>query len=38
MELRAGVNDLSRLPAGVYFVKTNGTDGTHGTYRLLLVR
>jgi hypothetical protein len=38
MRLRAGANDLGRLPAGVYFVRANGTFGTNGTYRVLLVR
>ena len=34
-QLRPGANDLSRLPAGVYFVRANETDRTH---RVLLVR
>jgi hypothetical protein len=38
LKLRAGANDLSRLPAGVYFVRANRTHGTNGTYRVLLVR
>jgi hypothetical protein len=38
MPLRAGANDLSRLPAGVYFARTNETNRTDGTYRVLLVR
>jgi hypothetical protein len=36
--LRAGANDLSRLPSGVYFVKPSRTNGTDRTYRVLLVR
>jgi hypothetical protein len=38
MQLRPGANDLSRLPAGVYFIRTDRTDGTHRSYRVLLVR
>ncbi len=38
LQLRAGPNDLSRLPAGVYFISPDGTNGTNRTYRLLLVR
>ncbi len=38
MQLRAGANDLSRLPAGVYFVRTDRTDRTNRPYRVLLVR
>jgi hypothetical protein len=38
LQLRPGANDLSRLPAGVYFVKTDRTTGTYGTYRLVIVR
>jgi hypothetical protein len=38
LQLRPGANDLSRLPAGVYFVKSRETSGTHDTHRLLLVR
>lgn len=38
MSLRPGANDLARLPAGVYFVSLDGTNGTNRTYRLLLVR
>jgi len=38
LQLRPGANDLSRLPAGVYFVKSRETSGIHDTHRLLLVR
>jgi hypothetical protein len=38
MQLRVGTNDLSGLPTGVYFVRTDGTDRTSGSYRVLLVR
>ena len=38
LQLRAGTNDLSRLPAGVYFVRDNRAYRTNGTYRVLLVR
>ena len=38
LTLRPGANDLSRLPAGVYFVKSRETNGIHRTHRLLLVR
>jgi len=35
LDLRPGANDLSRLPAGVYFVRANEANGA---YRVLLVR
>jgi hypothetical protein len=35
LELRPGTNDLSRLPAGVYFIRATETDRTH---RVLLLR
>jgi hypothetical protein len=38
LQLRPGTNDLGRLPAGVYFVKSHETNGIHDTHRLLLVR
>ncbi|MBN2464290.1 hypothetical protein JXD38_01520, partial [candidate division WOR-3 bacterium] len=38
MQLRPGANDLSRLPAGVYFVRPDGTARSRETYRVLLVR
>jgi len=38
MRLRPGANDLSRLPAGVYFVRPDGPNLTDRTYRVLLVR
>ena len=38
LQLRVGANDLSRLPAGVYFVRTCKPYGTCGPYRVTLVR
>jgi hypothetical protein len=38
LRLRPGANDLGRLPAGVYFVRTDGTNAADRSYRLLLVR
>jgi hypothetical protein len=38
LQLRPGANDLGRLAAGVYFVKLGRTNGTDGTYRVLVVR
>ncbi|MCX6842348.1 MAG: T9SS type A sorting domain-containing protein, partial [candidate division WOR-3 bacterium] len=38
LQLRPGPNDVSRLPAGVYFVRSYGSDGSYRSYRLLLVR
>jgi len=38
LQLRPGANDLSRLPAGVYFVRANRPYTTNGSYRVLLVR
>ncbi|MBM3330784.1 hypothetical protein FJY68_02895 [candidate division WOR-3 bacterium] len=38
MQLRTGANDLGRLPAGVYFVRTDWADRTNRSYRVLLVR
>jgi hypothetical protein len=38
LALKAGANDLSALPAGVYFVRTDRTYPSDRPYRLLLVR
>jgi len=38
LQLHAGANNLSRLPAGVYFVKSRESNGTQATHRVLLVR
>jgi hypothetical protein len=38
LQLHAGANDLSHLPAGVYFVRSCGSDRSYRSYRLLLVR
>jgi hypothetical protein len=38
LQLRPGPNDLWRLPAGVYFVKSYETNGAHAAHRVLLVR
>jgi hypothetical protein len=38
MSLSRGANDIGRLRAGVYFISPDGTNGTHRTYRLLVVR
>ncbi len=38
LQLRPGANDLSHLPAGVYFVRADRTNRTNRSYRVLLVR
>jgi hypothetical protein len=38
LQLRPGANDLSRLPAGVYFLRSDGTDMSYRSYRLTITR
>ncbi len=38
LSLGPGANDLSQLPAGVYFVRSSATNGIQATHRVLLVR
>jgi hypothetical protein len=38
LALTAGANDLSALPAGVYFVREHRSHTSNRSYRILLVR